>query len=246
MLLKLDNPKILADSISLLSELVLEVKAKVSKNGLEITAIDPANVALVSLKISSQAFSQLEVEKDEEELGLNLEDFKQVLRRVPTGSSLIIERQDNLIKLRMQEKAKRGFNLALISLDSEEKKIPELKFSSKIELDSSAFSEAINDAAIVADSTAFIASSNSFAIEAKGTLNSAKTEFSNEEVSIDSEQEAKAKYSLDYLVKFAKASKLADKVRVNFATDYPTRIDFKSQDGLVELSFILAPRVEEE
>lgn len=245
MRLKLDNPKILTDSISLLSELVLEVKAKVSKTGLEITAIDPANVALASLKIASQAFSQFDVDK-EEKLGLNLEDFKQVLRRVPIGSSLIIERQDNMLKLKMQEKAKRSFNLALISLDIEEKKIPELKFSSTVTLDSSAFLEAINDAAIVADSTTFLVSRGTFIIEAKGTLNSAKTEFNTEEVSIDSEQEAKAKYSLDYLVKFAKASKLADKVKVNFATDYPARFDFKSQDSLVELSFILAPRVEED
>ncbi len=245
MLLKLDNPKLLADSISLLSELVLEVKAKISKAGMEITAIDPANVALVSLKIQPQAFSQLEVDKDEE-LGINLEDFKQVLRRVSGGSALIIEKQDNMLKLRIQEKSKRAFNLALINLDAEEKKIPSLSFASKIEMDSEAFSEAINDAAIVADSTAFTASSGAFIIEAKGTLNSAKTEFNNEEVSIASEQETKAKYSLDYLIKFAKASKLAEKVKINFSTDYPTRIDFKSQDGLIELSFILAPRVEED
>lgn len=245
MLLKLDNPKILSDAISLLSELVLEVKAKVSKNGLEITAIDPANVALVSLKIPPQAFSQLEVDKDEE-LGLNLEDFKQVLRRMAPGSGLIIGRQDNVLKLKMQEKSKRAFNLALINLDSEDKKIPELTFTSKIEMDSETFAEAINDAAIVADSAAFLVSSNTFAIEAKGTLNSAKTEFNNEEIKIVSEQDTKSKYSLDYLVKFVKASKLAEKVKINFATDYPTRLDFKSQDGLIELSFILAPRVEEE
>lgn len=244
MLLKLDNPKLLSDAISLLSELVLEVKAKVSKSGLEITAIDPANVALVSLKIPSQAFTQLET--DNEELGLNLEDFKQVLRRVSLGSSLIIERQDNTLKLKIQEKSKRAFDLALISLDAEEKKIPELNFTSKIELDSNSFSEAINDAAIVADSAAFIASTNSFLIEAKGTLNSAKTEFSNDEVVIDSKQEAKAKYSLDYLMKFAKASKLAEKVIINFSTDYPARFDFKSKDNLIDLSFIIAPRVEEE
>ena len=80
MLLKFDNPKLLADSISLISELVLEVKAKISKIGFEITAIDPANAAMVLMKIPASAFSQFEVEKDEE-LGLNLEDLKQVLKR---------------------------------------------------------------------------------------------------------------------------------------------------------------------
>lgn len=243
MLLKLDNPKLLSDAISLLSELVIEVKAKVSKSGLEITAIDPANVALVSLKIPSKAFSQLEA--DNEELGLNLEDFKQVLRRASVGS-LIMEKQDNMLKLKIQEKSKRTFNLALINPEEEEKKVPELNFVSKIELDANTFAEAINDAAIVADSATFMASKNTFIIEAKGTLNSARTEFTDDEVKIETTEETKAKYSLDYLMKFAKASKIAEKLKINFSTDYPARFDFKSQDDLIEISFILAPRVEEE
>lgn len=133
MLLKLDNPKLLSDSISLISELVLEVKAKVSKEGLEITAIDSANVALICLKIPAKAFTQFEI-KNDEELGLNLEDFKQVLRRISPGSSLIIERNDNLLNLKIQEKSKRTFKLALINIDAEEKKIPSLNFNASVEL----------------------------------------------------------------------------------------------------------------
>lgn len=245
MLLKIDNPRLLADGISLISELVLEVKAKISKNGLEITAIDPANVALVSITLPAQAFSQLEV-GDVEELGLNLEDFKQVLRRIPLGASLILEKQDNTLKIKIQEKAKRSFNLSLISIESEEKKIPDLTFNSTIELDSNTFAEVINDAAIVADSISFTALSNSFILEAKGTLNSSRAEFSSDDVNINTKEESKAKYSLDYLVKFVKASKLADKVKIHFASDYPARFDFKGYDNLINITFILAPRFEED
>ncbi len=244
MLLKLDNPKFFIDSISLLSELVLEVKAKITKAGFEITAIDPANVALTILKIPAKAFSQYEIEEDQE-IGLNLEDFKQFLRRASPSSSLIIERKDNILKLKIQEKAKRSFNLALINVEAEEKKIPNLSFNAKIELDTALFAEAINDASVVADSAAFFANNNSFIIEAKGTLNSSKIEFTSDEANIIA-KESKAKYSLDYLAKFIKASKLADKLTINFSNDYPARFDFKNKEKLVELSFILAPRVEEE
>ncbi len=244
MLLKLDNPKLLSNSISLISELVLEVKAKITKQGFEITAIDPANVALISLKIPSKVFSKFEIDK-EHELGINLEDFKQVLRRASSSSALLIERKDNTINLKIQEKSKRDFSLALINIDAEEKKIPNLNFSAKVELDSASFAESITDASIVADSCSFSASENLFLIEAKGTLNSAKIEFNSDEAKIQSKENVRSKYSLDYLIKFAKASKLADKVVVNFSTDYPARFDFKNQEG-IELSFVLAPRVEEE
>ena len=244
MLIKLDNPKILADSISLVSELVLEVKAKINKDGFEITAIDPANVALVSLKIPAKVFSQFDLDK-EEELGLNLEDLKQVLRRAAPSSPLVIEKKDNTIKLKIREKSKRAFSLALINVEAEDKQVPNLNFSAKVELDSASFAESINDASIVADSCSLNASENLFLIEARGTLNSAKTEFNSDEIKIQAKENARAKYSLDYLVKFAKASKISDKVIVNFSNDYPARFDFKNQDG-IELSFVLAPRVEEE
>ena len=244
MFLKLDNPKLLYDSISLLSELVLEVKAKITKQGFEITAIDPANVALVSLKIPAKVFSRYEFDK-EQELGLNLEDLKQVLRRAAPSSSLVIERKDNTLNLKIREKSKRDFSLALINIEAEEKEIPKLNFSSKIELDSASFAESISDASIVADSCSLSASENLFLIEAKGTLNSARTEFNTDEIKINTQENSKAKYSLDYLVKFAKATKLADNIIINFSTDYPARFDFINKEG-IELSFILAPRVEEE
>ncbi len=244
MLIKLDNPSILADAISVISDLVLEVKAKVKKDGFEIIAIDPANVALVVLKIPSKAFSQYEVDK-EEELGLNLEDFKQILKRI--NSPLIIERKENTLKLKTQDKSKKMFSLSLIDLDAEERKIPELTFETKIEMPSIVFSEVINDALIVADSCSFITDQqqDSFTVEAKGTLNQSKTEFTSDEIKLEA-QNSKAKYSLEYLAKFVRASKIAPKMAINYSTDYPARFDFINLENNIELSFILAPRVEEE
>ena len=92
MLLKLDEPKLLSDAIAIMSELVTEVRAKINKNGLSIIAIDPANVALCMLKLPASSFSQLKIEKEDgdEELGLNLEDLKAILRRCSSSSSLIL------------------------------------------------------------------------------------------------------------------------------------------------------------
>ncbi len=243
MLLKLQEPKILTDAIALLSELVLEVKIKVTKQGLEIVAIDPANVALVELKVPASAFSKFEVEKNEE-LGLNLEDFKQILRRAPAGAPLTLEKEENSLKVEIEDKTKRKFSLALINIDAEEKKVPELSFLSKIELDSNTFSEIINDAAIVADSCSFTAMPDLFIVEAKGTLHKSKTELSSDEAKITTEGQQKAKYSLDYLLKFVKASKFSDRISVNFSQDYPMRLEFRND--VLQLNFILAPRVEEE
>ncbi|MEM4641173.1 MAG: proliferating cell nuclear antigen (pcna) [Candidatus Pacearchaeota archaeon] len=242
MLLKLNDSRLLADVIALVSELVLEVNAKVTKQGFEIMAIDPANVALVDLKIPASAFSTFQLDR-EEELGLNLEDFKQVLRRAG-NSSIVLEKENNNLKIKIEDKTRRTFYLALINLEPEEKKVPNLSFNSKIEMNPLDFAEIINDAAIVADSCSFVATKNSFLIEAKGTLHASKTELSSDEVKITTEQESKAKYSLDYLVKFAKASRFAEKLVISFSDEYPAKFEFKSKE--LDLSFILAPRSEED
>ena len=96
--LKLDNAKILVDVVSIISELVTEVKIKVTKEGLSATAIDPANVAMAYFKIPADLFSEFSIEH-EHILGINLESLKAVLRRCKPGAALIIERNDNLLNL---------------------------------------------------------------------------------------------------------------------------------------------------
>jgi proliferating cell nuclear antigen len=242
MLLKLDHPKLFSEIIGIISELVLEVKLKVSKEGLSIIAIDPANVAMVSFKLPNTAFSELEIE-GKEVLGVSLESLKAVLRRIHSGSILIITREENELKLQIKDKVTREFNLALIDVEGEEKEIPNLEFSSKIEMSSLDFSEAIEDCSVVADSCSFVSEADKFVIQAKGSLNSFKSEFSSDELNIQAET-ANSKYSLEYLQKMIKATKLTDKVKINFSNDYPLRLDFVTP--FIELSFILAPRVDSE
>ena len=59
MLVKLDNPLLMIKAIDVISELVTEVRIKVNDSGINIIAIDPANVAMVSFTIPKAAFSNL-------------------------------------------------------------------------------------------------------------------------------------------------------------------------------------------
>jgi len=245
MLIKLEEPKLLSDVVSIISELVVEVKMRIDNNGLSIIAIDPANVALVSFKLPREAFSQFEA--GEEILGLNLDNLKSVLRRAAAGSSLIMQTYENFLKINIVDRVKREFMLALIDIEGEEKAMPSLEFNNKIEISSQDFIDAIEDCIVVADTCNLSVGAEKFIIEAKG-LNSTKAEFSSDEVKIESSEAGgeniKAKYSLEYLQKFIKAGRLTDKIMINFSKDYPLRLDFKNEG--MELSFILAPRVESE
>ena len=242
MILKLDHPKLFSDVIGIISDLVLEVKLKVNKEGMSISAVDPANVAMIVFNLPAQAFSQLEVE--EETVGVSLENFKAVLRRCSSGSSLVMKTEENLLKIEIIDKIKREFTLTMLDLEGKEKPIPELDFNTKIEMNGSDFAEAVEDCSIVSDSAGFSATPDSFSIFAKGPLNSANLTFSQEQVTISTGVEVKSRYSLEYLQKMVKATKLTDKALIKFGADYPLRMEFNAP--LMSLSFILAPRIETE
>ncbi|MCR4327132.1 MAG: hypothetical protein NUV46_00955 [Nanoarchaeota archaeon] len=241
MKLKLEDSTLFTKSIELMSELVLEVRVKLSEFGLSVVAIDPGNISMVSLKIPKSAFK--EFESGEEVLGINLEQFKKILRRCGKTSSLILEKKENNLEIKIEDKIKRTFNLNLIEVEREDKEFPEhLEFSSKVTINSPDLIDAIEDSLVVSDACSFIIEEKKFIIEAKET-NSSKTEFSTDEVEIEAE-DCRSRYSLEYLQKFTKAGKSFPKTILKFSEDHPLRIDFISEH--LSLSFLLAPRVETE
>jgi proliferating cell nuclear antigen len=241
MLLKLESPKIFADIVSIISELVTEVKIKITPDGMSLTAIDPANVAMVYFKIPADLFAQFDLDK-EHVIGVNLENLKAVLRRCKPGSALTLERQDNLLKLGIQDRVKRDFTLALLDIESEDKEMPHWEFNSVVKMNSDSLVEVIEDCAIVSDACTFIAEPNKFVVEAHG-LNSARAEFSSDELEIHSGN-SMARFSIEYLNKFAKGAKISSQCSLSFSDNHPMRIDFPT--GNVILSFVLAPRIEQE
>ncbi|NOZ80553.1 MAG: proliferating cell nuclear antigen (pcna) [DPANN group archaeon] len=244
MKLTLTEPKYLKDSITIISELVNEARFRVTKDAIELVAMDPANVAMVIFKLLASNFTEYQVEKDAD-ISINLSNFKQILRRLNSTDILTLELEENKLKVEMKAKTKRTFHLPLIEMEEKEQKIPDLKFPVSVTIPSSALNEAVEDADIVAESLAFIASKGLFVVEAEGDLNKARVELTaDDDTKIDIEgDDIRSRYSIEYLKKMIAGSKLSDKVELKFNKDYPLKIEYKALDK-VFLGFILAPRVE--
>ena len=246
MRLTLAEPGYLKESISIISDLVNEARFKITPNAIELVAMDPANVAMVIFKLLSSTFTEYDVNKDIE-IAINLSNLKQVMRRISPKDMMTLEMSaDNRLKIELKSNNVRTFNLPLIELEEKEQKVPDLKFPITIKTSSSILNEAIADVDIVGESVAFIAEPKKFTLQAEGDLNQAKIEIKeddNTKVSTNSDAQVKAKYSIEYLKKMINGSKLSDDVVVQFNKDYPLKLEYKAVDKVM-LSFILAPRVE--
>lgn len=242
MRVKLENPAVLTKAIDIISDLVSEVRIKVNEFGFGISAIDPATVALVSLKLPRSSFA--EYEADNEILGVNLNDLKQILKRCGSSSTLILENKDNVLNITIEDRIKRNFTLGLVEVEGEDidfnEKISRMEFSSSVEISPIDLIASIEDCSVVADACSFIIEDGKFLIKAKG-MNSAMSEFSGDEAKIEAE-DCSARYSLEYLQKFMKGVKLGNSVVLKFANSNPLLIRIKNDH--LEMGFVLAPRVE--
>ncbi|MFH1399237.1 MAG: proliferating cell nuclear antigen (pcna) [Candidatus Woesearchaeota archaeon] len=243
MKLTLAEPKYFKDSISIISELVNEARFKVTPIGIELVAMDPANVAMVLYKLLSSAFVEYDVEGTTE-MALNLSNLKQVLRRVKPEDMLSLELGENKLNVKLKSNTTRTFSLPIIELEEKEQKVPELAFPVSITTSASILSDAIEDADIVGESVSFIAEPSKFTLLAEGDLNKAQIVISADaDTKIQVKEMVRAKYSVEYLKKMVQGGKLADKVTIQFNKDYPLKLDYTAVDK-VSVSFILAPRVE--
>ncbi|MBI2109976.1 proliferating cell nuclear antigen (pcna) [Candidatus Woesearchaeota archaeon] len=244
MKLTLAEPKLLVDSVSIISELVNEVKLKVDKEKILLTAMDPANVAMIDFKLLSSAFTEYKVD-DEVEIGVSLDSLKQILKRAKPSDVLIMELDKDKAKLKIQLRGEssRTFNLALLDLETGKQRVPDLKFDLRIDVPSYLFNEAIEDMDVVAESVALVVMKDRLFVESEGKMNNARVEVGDENTKVKNDGgEVKGKYSIEYLKKMIKASKLADNVIVQFGKEYPLRLEYNVKDK-VSMTWILAPRV---
>ena len=245
MKLSLAEPSYLKDSIVIISDLVNEARFKITKDAMELVAMDPANVAMVIFKLLSSAFTEYDL-KEDVEIAINLNDLKQILKRAKANDVVSLELEENRLKIQLKSNTTRTFNLPIIELEEKEHKIPDLKFPVNITLPCSLLNESVEDASIVAESLAFEAEPKKFTITAQGDLSQVKVEIKeddNVKIVADSSSKVRSKYSIEYLRKMVNGSKLSENVEVRFNKDYPLKLDYKEVDKLM-LSFILAPRVE--
>ncbi|MBS3119614.1 proliferating cell nuclear antigen (pcna) [Candidatus Woesearchaeota archaeon] len=246
MKLTIAEPKYLKESVSIISDLVNEANFKVTKEGIELVAMDPANVAMVVFKLFSSAFTEYKVDK-EQNLAINLNNLKQILRRAGPNDMVSIEVQDDAkLKVQLRGNSTRTFSLPIIDLEEKAQKVPELEFPVQVETEAATFTEAIEDADIVAESVSFVADGGAFRVDAEGDLSNASIELKDgKKTKVTSKQKGtiRAKYSVEYLKKMIQGSKVSESVKIQFNKDYPVKLDYHTIDKVM-LSFILAPRVE--
>jgi proliferating cell nuclear antigen len=244
------DPKLLRDSIDIISQLIDDGLFNVKKTGIELEAADRTMVSFVDFKLKSSAFEEYECDKDIT-VGINLLNLLTVLKRANLDDKLTIslDEKGSILEVILEGSSVRKFALPLLQISkAETPDIEQLlkKFTADAEVDSSILEQGISDAEIVADSVIIELSPDKLRMFAEG--NNSKSELkifkgTDTLTKLNSKEIISARYSLDYLKKMIKGSRLSDKAKIMLGKDFPLRLVFENDNAF--LGMVLAPRVSE-
>ena len=238
------NLGLLIECIEAITGVVDDGVVNITKDGWDIRVVDPANVAMVSLKLQSDVFDSFEFEspdgEDRLKVGIDFSSLLEVLRLW----------SEEIVKLELDENAENmriksdvfdcSVSLSDPSVLREEPKRLDLAFPVRADIGTKRFIDAILALERVADDDYAIigVKKGELYIRAEGERHKLKVVLGEQSDTKD----MSTQHNLDYLSGMCKGMH-TDTLTLSLGHDYPIQIDFSIAHGKGEVSYLLAPRI---
>jgi proliferating cell nuclear antigen len=230
------------DSVSVLVD---ECKIHLTDDGIEIRAVDPANVGMVDLRLGTAAFESYET--DGGTIGVNLSRLEEFASMADSGQLIHLELDEETRKLHVQIDGLEG-TLALIDPDSirQEPDLPDLDLPAEIVIEGRDINRAVKAADMVSDHIALgvDADAEQFYVDAEGDTDDVHLELGREDLIDLQAGDAHSLFSLDYLQDMNKAIPSDAEVRMELGEEFPIKMHFDIAEGEGQVTYLLAPRIQ--
>ncbi|SEH50427.1 monomeric archaeal DNA polymerase sliding clamp [Halopenitus malekzadehii] len=237
----------LQDALDSVSVLVDECKIHLNEEELAIRAVDPANVGMVDLSLEAAAFESYEA--DGGVIGVNLARLQDIAGMANSGDLIHLELDEETRKLHIEIDGL-SYTLALIDPDSirQEPDIPELDLPAEIVLEGAQIDRGITAADMVSDHIRLRIdeAAEAFSIEAEGDTDDVDLNLERDDLIDLTAGPADSLFSLDYLKDMNKAIPKDAEVIVELGEEFPVKLHYSFAEGMGNVTFMLAPRIQSE
>ncbi|WP_436908648.1 DNA polymerase sliding clamp [Halosimplex marinum] len=239
-----DTLRTTLDSVSVLVD---ECKIHLEEDGLEIRAVDPANVGMVDMELSASAFESYET--DGGVIGVNLSRLEDIAGMADADQLVHLELDEETRKLHIAIDGLE-YTLALIDPDSirQEPDLPDLDLAAEIVIEGRDIDRAVTAADMVSDHIALGVddADEYFYVDAEGDTDDVHLELTREDLIDLTAGPAHSLFSLDYLKDMNKAIPKDAEVRMELGEEFPVKMHFDIAEGEGQVTFMLAPRIQSE
>ena len=233
------------DALDSVSVLVDECKIRLNEEEFSIRAVDPANVGMVDLSLEAAAFESYDA--DGGVIGVNLARLEDIAGMANSGDLIHLELDEETRKLHIEIDGL-SYTLALIDPDSirQEPDIPDLDLASEIVVEGAQLDRGIKAADMVSDHIRLRVdeTDEAFFIEAEGDTDDVNLKLDREDLIALTAGPADSLFSLDYLKDMNKAIPSDAEVTVELGEEFPVKLHYGFAEGLGNVTFMLAPRIQ--
>lgn len=235
----------LQSALDSVSVLVDECKIHLDEDGIEIRAVDPANVGMVDMTLEASAFESYET--DGGLIGVNLARLEDIAGMGDAGQLVHLELDEETRKLHISIDGLE-YTLALIDPDSirQEPDIPDLDLPATIVLEGRDINRAVTAADMVSDHIALGVNEDAeqFYVDAEGDTDDVHFELNRDDLIDLTVGPAHSLYSLDYLKDMNKAIPSDAEVSLDLGEEFPVKFHFDIAEAEGSVTFMLAPRIQ--
>ena len=234
------NVELLIECAEAIVGVVDEAVLSITRDGLEVNAVDPANVAMVGLKLSRSSFDNFEFESPEDPLKIGI-DFANLLRVLKSWKRKPVE-------LELREKTlfvRSGiFDYSISRIDPSsvrrEPRDPELTFTvNPVDIKAELFTEAIRALKLVCEDFVSIGvKDEELYMLAEGERDTLKAVLGQ----LSHIGDVCSSHSIEYLSAMCEGMN-TETINLSLRSDYPIRFDFDIAYGKGKVSYLLAPRI---
>lgn len=233
---KLIEGALLKKIVDTVKDLLNDASWNCCRDGIFMQAMDSSHVALVSLLLKSELFTNYRCDENLA-LGLNLNSMSKILKCATNEDIITIKANDDPDTLSLVfESPKKDrvsdFEMKLMNLDGEQVGIPDnQEYSCTIKMPSIELNRICKDLSVLGDKVVIICSEDCVKFSSIGgdlgngniTLNNNNNTIIDKEdgVSIEMKQEVKLSFSLRYLNFFTKAAAICNQVSLYMSEDAP-------------------------
>jgi len=225
--------------------LVDECKIHLDDGGIEIRAVDPANVGMVDLSLDAEAFESYEA--DGGLIGVNLVRLQDIAGMADSDQLVHLELDEETRKLHISIDGLE-YTLALIDPESirEEPDLPDLDLAATIVIEGRDIDRAVTAADMVSDhiELGVDESDEVFYVKAQGDTDDVHLELDADDLIDLVVGPASSLFSLDYLQDMNKAIPKDTEVTMELGDEFPVKLHFDIAEGEGEVTYMLAPRIQ--
>lgn len=240
---------VLEDALAPVSTLVDECKLHCETNGIEIAAVDPANVGMVDITLGAGACAHYEA--DGGVLGINLNRLEDVIGMADSGDMVQLELDEDTRKLHI-DIGGLSYTQALIDPDSirQEPDIPDLELPATYVFEGSELGRAVTAADLCSDHINIKAESeDAVIITAEGDTDDVRVTVDGEDLVSgrhDGDGGEQSLFSLDYLESMNSPIDGDTDLSLLCGDEFPIKLKYSMHDRGIEVTNLLAPRIQSE